>query len=178
MARTIGIPLLAFLIGVLLGAVTVHQHQKNIWKQITSEKKFPLFDQNRGNGPNSGQNNNLKPDRLPPELMERIGPMLQLSEQELANRVESLPFYQNLSLEERSKFLDRITHTRKKQIELGNDKAKELDLVLDETQKNNFRKSLFEKRLKNMKLARSKSKDYFEELEKQSDDELRKEFSK
>lgn len=178
MARAIGIPFLAFLIGVLLGAVTVHQHQKNIWKQIASEKKFPLFDQNRGNGPNSGPNNILKTDRLPPELMERIGPMLQLSEQELANRVESLPFYQNLSLEERSKFLDRITHFRKKQIELCEDKAKELNLMIDEAQKKDFQKSLFDKRLKNMKTAQSKSKEYFEELEKQSDDELRKEFSK
>ncbi len=170
MARTIATSLLTLLVGILLGAIIVHQHHKKLWRQQMELKKSAFFEMQRSNS--------SKPDRLPPVLIEKIEQSLQSSESEIATQIESLPFYQQLTLQERSKFMERIHRFREKQIELTKEKMNELGLDLNESKKNDFQKSFFEKRKANRKSLQSKSKEWMHNLEKQSDEELRTEFAK
>ncbi len=170
MVRTIGLFILPLILGILLGATCVHQHHKNLWQKKIESKKDSFF--------NSQNGNNLKLDRLPPQLIDKAEQTLQLSDLELASQIESLPIYQRLSLEERSKLMERLHRFRQKQVELTNQKIKELKLELNEEQKKEFQKSLLEKRKANRLSVQSQIKELMQILEKKSDEELRKDFAK
>jgi hypothetical protein len=168
MARTIGIALFALLVGILIGAIAVHKHHQNLWVKKFDDRKPAFFEKGRGDDP--------RMNRLPPELMERLGADLHLPDAELARKMESLPFYQRLSLEERGKFIDRLTRIRRNQIELSNQKISALGLQLEADQKIEFHKSMLQKRSANMKEVRSRSQELMQDLEKRSDQELLQEF--
>ncbi|MES2307749.1 MAG: hypothetical protein V4507_02720 [Verrucomicrobiota bacterium] len=166
MARTIGITVLTLLIGIFIGGLAVHKHHQGLWRKKFDEKKPLFFERGRGEGM----------DRLPAELMERLGSDLNLPDAELAQKVEALPFYQRLSLEERSKFMERLNRIRKKQLDMSAHKLEALGLKLDEDQKKAFHKSMMEKHSANMKVVRERSESVIQDLEKKSDQELLQEF--
>jgi len=170
MVRRIGLFILPLILGILLGAVCVHQHHKKLWQNKIESKKDSFFDSQYGN--------NLKFDRLPPQVLEKAEQTLQLPDLELATQIESLPFYQRLSLEERSKLMERLHRFRQKQVELTNQKIKELKLELNEEQKKEFQKSLLEKRKTNRLSVQSQMKELMQTLEQKSNEELRKDFTK
>lgn len=170
MVKSFSLVLAGLLLGIIVGGLTVHRHHQKLWQSNFDSRREEFRQKIKGIGELS--------DSLPPRFLQQIIPQLHLTENEIAQQIESNPFYKQLSLEERSKFLEKVRRFRNRHIEMAVEKRKELNLQVPEEDLQRFHQIYFQLKMQNMKQVRERSNDFLKELENQSDQELLKEFKK
>ncbi|CAI9084951.1 hypothetical protein A7K93_02675 [Candidatus Methylacidiphilum fumarolicum] len=111
------------------------------------------------------------------EIREKIFEVLYLPDEELIKELFKWPKFNQMDLEEKGWFLQRIAIMRQKVRQLARSKARQLGLSLNEEQLNAFEKSYWHKRLEIEKKFIEETENRRKELAKELEDALQKEFS-
>lgn len=111
------------------------------------------------------------------EMREKIFEVLYLPDEELIKELFKWPKFNQMNLEEKGWFLQRIAIMRNKQKELARAKARQMGLSLNEDQLNAFERKFWTKRLEIEKRFIQETEARRKELAKELEEELQKEFS-